>query len=62
MYEVRDGCCGGCGSDCCGSGVSNLPVSMLNMVVLPAPLWPSIAVIWPSYTDSEKSFTACVIG
>jgi hypothetical protein len=24
------------------------PVRMLNSVVLPAPLWPRIAVIWPS--------------
>ena len=34
------------------------PVSMEIVVVLPAPLWPSRAVIWPSYMEMDRSFTA----
>ena len=31
------------------------PQSMLIRVVFPAPLWPSSAVIWPSYISSDNS-------
>ena len=31
------------------------PQSMLIRVVFPAPLWPSKAVIWPSYISSDNS-------
>ena len=36
----------------------NNPVSMDIRVVFPAPLWPSRAVIWPSYMFSDTPLTA----
>jgi len=35
-----------------------MPVNMDNVVVFPAPLWPSNTVIWPSYMFNVRSFTA----
>ena len=39
----------------------NIPVSTDIVVVLPAPLWPSSAVISPSYAEKVTPFTACTV-
>lgn len=39
----------------------SLPVSIESVVVLPAPLWPSRTVIWPSNMLSVKSLTASLV-
>lgn len=41
--------------------VCSLPVSIDSVVVLPAPLWPSRTVIWPSNMLRVKSLTASLV-
>ena len=41
-----------------GRADPHAPVRMLQVVVLPAPLWPRRTVIWPWYRFMVRSLTA----